>query len=167
MLNFKCLPKPAHLSTAFLSKNLNIPELQKRNSFKINHFPWADPNKTYKALRGEWDTLPEEMRLEKQSKQLDQLYESIRCILPAPVPTKRRRFFLALPLRPKAVPSLRGLYILQQEKGHRQGEKKAPEEFLANKVKGKGEGKDKQRQGQWQGHGQGQEKRQGQDLSLL
>ena len=77
MLNFQCPPKPTHLYTAFLFKIRNIPELQEKDFLKkMNRLPWGDPNKTYEALRDECDTLLEETRLEKQSKQLDQLYEN-------------------------------------------------------------------------------------------
>ena len=77
MLNFLCPPKSAQLYTAFLFKIRNIPELQERSFFKkMNRLPWGDPYKTYEALRDGCDTLLEEKRLKKQSKQLDQLYEN-------------------------------------------------------------------------------------------
>ena len=42
----------------------------------MNRLLWGDPNKTYEALGEECDILVEETRLEKQSKQLDQLYKN-------------------------------------------------------------------------------------------
>ena len=75
MLNFQTPPKPDHMYSAFLSKIRNIPELLDPLK-KMNRLPWDGPKKTYAALREECDFLIEETRLQKQSKQLDQLYEN-------------------------------------------------------------------------------------------
>ena len=106
MLNFQCPPKPAHPYFAFLSKIRNIPELQERYFLKkINRLPWEDPYNTYEALRDECHTLLEETRLEKQSKQVDLLYESdLGSTALAATPRREEAASLLLPPRRKAVP---------------------------------------------------------------
>ena len=73
MLNFQIFPKPDHMYSALLPKIRNIPELLDPLK-KMSRLPWDGPKKTYEALKEECDFLIEETRLEKQSKQLDQLY---------------------------------------------------------------------------------------------
>ena len=75
MLNFQIPPKPDHMYSALLSKIRNILELLDPLK-KMSRLPWDDPKKTYEALREECDFLIEETRLEKQSKQPDQLSEN-------------------------------------------------------------------------------------------
>ena len=75
MLNFQTTPKPDHMYSALLSKIRNILELLDPLK-KLSRLPWDDPKKTYEAMREECDFLIEGTKQEKQSKQLDQLYEN-------------------------------------------------------------------------------------------
>ena len=75
MLNFQTPPKLGHMYSAHLSKIRNIPGLLDLLK-KMNRLPLDDPKKMYEALGEEWDFLIEGTRLEKQRKQLDQLYEN-------------------------------------------------------------------------------------------
>ena len=75
MLNFQTPPTPDHMYSAFLTKVRGIPELQEPLR-RLTRLPWGDQKKTYESLRQECDLLIEENRQERQSRQLDQLYDS-------------------------------------------------------------------------------------------
>ena len=108
--------------------------------------------------------LLEETRLEKQSKQQDQLYENDSVSTALAATPEEKKLLLCFYLR-DGKPCPNGLSCAYSHKNEIIDKvKKAREEAQANKGKGKGKGKDK-RQGKRQGQGQGQGK--GQDLSLL
>ena len=140
MLNFQIHPKLSHMYSAFQSKIRNIPELLDHLK-KINRLPWDDPKKSYEALREECDFLIEETRLEKLSKQFDQLYEN------GSVAT-------ALAATPEEKKLLPFFYVRDGKPCPNDTAKKAKEEAQANKGKGKGKGKDKDK-------GKGQDKGKG------
>ena len=153
MLNFQIPPKPDHMYSALLSKIRNIPELL--DPFKkMNRLPWDDPKKTYEALREEYDFLIEETRLEKQSKQLDQLCAngSVATALAA-IPEERGKLRCFYIRDGKPCPNRKSCAYSHQ-KDIIEKAKKAKEEAQANKGnKGKGKGKDKGKKGKGKGKG--------------
>ena len=140
---------------AFLSKVRNIFELLGPLK-KMNRLPWGDPNKTYEALREECDFLIEETQLEKQSKQLDQLYDnsSVATALAAtPEEKKLLPCFYVRDGKPcpngKSCPSSHQKDVIDKAQ-------KAKEEAQASKGKVKGKGKDKGKaKGKDKGKGKG------------
>ena len=152
MLNFQTPPKPNHMYPALLSKIRNIPELLDPLK-KMNRPPWDDPKKTYEALREECDFLIEEIKLEKQSKQLDQLYEngSVATALAATLEEKSKIpcFYVR---DGKPCPNGKSCAYSHQ-KDIIEKAKKAKEDAQANKGKGKGGGKDKGKKGKGKGKG--------------
>ena len=157
MLNFQTPPKPDHMYSAFLSKIRNIPELE-RFLKKMNRLSWDDPKKTYEALREECDFLIEEARQEKQSKQIDQLYENGSAANALAAST-------ALPATPEEKKKLPCFYVrdgkacpngascaYSHQKDVIDKAKKAKEAAQAG-GKGKGKGKDKGQKGKGKGKG--------------
>ena len=157
MLNFQTPPKPDHMYSAFLSKIRNIPELQDPLK-KMNRLSWDDPKKTYEALREECDFQIEEARQEKQSKQIDQLYENGSAANALAAST-------ALPATPEEKKKLPCFYVrdgkacpngascaYSHQKDVIDKAKKAKEAAQAG-GKGKGKGKDKGQKGKGKGKG--------------
>ena len=152
MLNFQTLPKPDHMYTAFLSKIWNILELLGLLK-KMNRLPWDDPKKTHEALREECDFLIEETRLEKQSKQLDQLYENGSVATALAATPEEKKLLPCFYVRDgKPCPNGKSCAYSHQ-KDVIEKAKKAKEEAQANKGKGKGKGKDKGKKGKGKGKG--------------
>ena len=144
MLYFQCSPKPAHLCTAFLYKIRNIFELQERDFLKkMNRLPWGDAYKTYETLRDECDTLLEEIRLEKQSKQLDQLCENGSVSTDIAATSEEKKLLPCFYLRNEK-PCPNGVsYAYSHKKEVIDKTKKTREEWLVNKGNNKDKCKNK------------------------
>ncbi len=159
MLNFQTPPKPDHMYSAFLSKIRNIPELE-RFLKKMNRLSWDDPKKSYESLREECDFLIEEARQEKQSKQIDQIYENgsaanalaASTALPA-TPEEKKKLPCFYLRDGKPCPNGAGCAYSHQ-KDVIDKAKKAKEAAPAG-GKGKGKGKDKGQKGKGKGKGKG------------
>ena len=120
----------------------------------MNRLPWDNPKKTYEALREECDFLVEETRLEKQRKQLDQLYDngSVATALAA-TPEEKAKLPCFYIRDGKPCPNGKSCAYSHQ-KDITEKAKKAKEEAQANKGnKGKGKGKDKGKKGKGKGKG--------------
>ena len=99
--------------------------------------------KTYEALREECDYLIEETRLEKHSKQLDQLYENGSVATALAATPEEKKLLPCFYVRDgKPCPNGKSCTYSHQEDVINKA-KKAKEEAQANKGKGKGKGKDK------------------------
>ena len=151
MLKFQTPPKPDHMYSALLSKIRDVLELL--DPFKrLSRFPWGGPKKTYEALREESDFLIEEIRQEKQSKQLGSLCEkgSVALALAA-IPEEKAKLPCFYVRDGKPYPNGKSCAYSRQ-KDIIEKAKKAKEAYLAGKGdKGKGKGKDK-------GKGKGKDK---------
>ena len=159
MLNFQTPPKPDHMYSAFLSKIRNIPELE-RFLKKMNRLSWDDPKKSYESLREECDFLIEEARQEKQSKQIDQIYENgsaanaLAAATALPATPEEKKKLPCFYLRDgKPCPNGAGCAYSHQ-KDVIDKAKKAKEAAPAG-GKGKGKGKDKGQKGKGKGKGKG------------
>ena len=126
----------------------------------MNRLSWDDPKKTYETLREECDFLIEEIRQEKQSKQIDQLYENGSAATALAAST-------ALPATPEEKKKLPCFYVrdgkpcpngascaYSHQKDVIDKAKKAKEAAQAG-GKGKGKGKDKGQKGKGKGKGKG------------
>ena len=160
-LNFMNPPQADHLYASFLSKIRHIPEMERFLKLQ-NRLPWNDPKKSYESLREECDFLIEEARQEKQSKQIDQIYENgsaanalaASTALPA-TPEEKKKLPCFYLRDGKQCPNGAGCAYSHQ-KDVIDKAKKAKEASAGGK--GKGKGKDKGQKGNGKGKGKGKGK---------
>ena len=154
-------PQADHLYASFLSKIRHIPEMERFLKLQ-NRLPWNDPKKSYESLREECDFLIEEARQEKQSKQIDQIYENgsaanalaASTALPA-TPEEKKKLPCFYLRDGKQCPNGAGCAYSHQ-KDVIDKAKKVKEASAGGK--GKGKGKDKGQKGNGKGKGKGKGK---------